>query len=222
MDFNQPVITLRPVVEVPTWSGRVIPWPVEPLAPRSWMTVHADCTDTQIGLFVAALASPIDVAPSGGRAEFVDALLAEEVLVIGGGLRARDTSTGTEVVPGCCSGLDDWREWTGVLVGRSPWWGHDPSPEVEVVGDDVRCRQEGGPSRARWDVSFPRRELPSLLMGVQQDLVGFLGALGAWARRSGLGRRADTLVEAVDRELATTTPLDLDIAAAEPGLVHEP
>ncbi|WP_156313234.1 hypothetical protein [Micromonospora sp. HK10] len=42
------------------------------------------------------------------------------------------------VTPGCCAGLEDWREWTSVLDGGQPWLGHDPGPEVEVRGALIR------------------------------------------------------------------------------------
>ncbi|WP_223874834.1 hypothetical protein [Salinispora oceanensis] len=84
--LNDVVITMQAVVEVPMFdSGAAPPWPVEPLAPGSWLVLNADCADERVGLFVAALADRIDVAPPGGRNEVVDALLAEELLIFAGG-----------------------------------------------------------------------------------------------------------------------------------------
>jgi hypothetical protein len=79
----------------------------------------------------------------------VDALLAEEFLTAAGGLQVRDSTVGTVVTPGCCAGLEDWHDWAQVLTGDSPWLGHDPGPEVEFVGDDLRVWQDGGPNRYR-------------------------------------------------------------------------
>ncbi|WP_416905558.1 hypothetical protein [Micromonospora echinospora] len=211
------VITMQAVIEVPMFhSGSAPPWPVEPLAPGSWLVLDADCTDERTGLFVAALASQIDVAPPGGRDEVVDALLAEELLIAVGGLQVGDTEIGTNVVPGCCSGLEDWRDWTQALAGGSPWLGHDPGPEVEVLGEVLRVWQDGGPNRhgGRWagcHVDIPRRALPELLLRVQRDLVGFLDALAGWAARSGLGQRGSALVKAVDQNFAITTTPDLPV-----------
>jgi hypothetical protein len=209
------VITMQMVVEVPAFdAGSPPPWPVESMAPGSWLVLNAGCTNERVGLFVAALADRIDVRPPDGRDEVVDALLAEELLIIAGGLQVCDPNVGMAVVPGCCAGLEDWRDWAQVLTGDSPWLGHDPSPEVEVVGDDLRVWQDGGPNRhhGRWagvHVDVPRRALPALLMGVQRDLVGFLAALTAWAERIGLGRRGTALVEAIDKNFAITARLDL-------------
>ncbi len=213
--LNDVMITMRAVIEVPMFDSRAaLPWPVEPLAPGSWLVLNADCADRQIGLFVAASANRIDVASPGGRYEVVDALLAEELLIVAGGVQVGDTRTGTTVVPGCCSGLADWREWAQLFTGGSPWLGHDPGPEVEVVGDDLRVWQDGSSNRHRGHWADRRVDLPSgalapLLMRVQRDLVGFLDALAEWAARAGLGQRGTALVKAVDQSLAITAPLDL-------------
>ncbi len=211
------VITMRAVIEVPAFdAGPPHPWPVAPMATGSWLVLDAGCTDEQVGLFVAALADRIDVPPPGGLDEVVDALLAEELLIIGGGLQVADTSTAMAVVPGCCAGLEDWRDWTQAITGGSPWLGHDPGPEVEVLDDVFRVWQDGGPNRhrGRWagrHVDIPRGALPELLMRTRQDLVGFLAALTAWAERAGLGRRGVSLAEAIDRDFTITAPLDVAI-----------
>jgi len=148
--LNDVVIMMQAVIEVPAFdAGSARPWPVAAMASGSWLTLNADRTDEQVGLFVAALASRIDVRPPGGRDEVVDALLAEELLIAAGGLQVGDATAGVAVVPGCCAGLEDWRDWVQVLTGESPWLGHDPGPEVEVVGDDLRVWQDGGPNRHR-------------------------------------------------------------------------
>ncbi|KOX03283.1 hypothetical protein ADK66_29130 [Micromonospora sp. NRRL B-16802] len=92
--------------------------------------------------------------------------------------------------------------------------GHDPASEVEVVGDDLRVWQDGGPNRhhGRWagvHIDLPHRALPGLLAGAQRDLVGFLDALSGWAARVGLEQRGTALVDAVDRNFAITAPLDV-------------
>ncbi|MCX5070327.1 hypothetical protein OOJ91_31210 [Micromonospora lupini] len=209
------MITVEAVIRVPTVAGASSPpWPVEGLAPGTWLALNAGCADGRVGLFVAALAARIDFQPPGGRDEVVNALLAEELLIVAGGLQVRDSATGTVVTPGCCAGLEDWRDWTQVSTVDSPWLGHDPGPEVEVVGDDLRVWQDGGPNRhrGRWagiHVDLPHTALPGLLRGVQRDLVGFLDALDGWATRVGLGQRRSVLVEAIDKNFAVTAPLDV-------------
>jgi hypothetical protein len=213
--LNAVVIRLEAGIEVPAvvyLSPQ--PWPVEALAPDSWLVLDGDCADDRVGLFVAALAARIEVQPPGGRDEVVNALLAEESLIAAGGLRVRDSTSGTVVTPGCCAGLADWRDWTQVLTGGSPWLGHDPGPEVSVVGDELRVWQDGGPSlyRGRWaglHIDLPHRALPELLRSAQRDLIGFLHALTGWAKRVGLQQRGTALVEAIDENFVITAPLDV-------------
>lgn len=212
--LNDRVIMMEAVIQVPMLDEGSAPWPVAAVAPGSWLVLNAGCIAEQVGLFVAALAARIDVAYPGGRDEVADALLAEEMLIVPGGLRLSDTSAGTVVVPGCCCCLEDWREWIRVLTDGSPWLGHDPGPEVEVIGEALRVWQDGGPDRerGRWAeqrVDLPRRALPQLLLGVQQELVGFLGVLAEWAGQAGLGQRGAALEKSVDRNFAIAAPLEL-------------
>lgn len=105
------------------------------------------CTPEEVELFLVAPAAHIDVEPPGGRDEMVDALLREDLLSVAGRLRLDDTDTGVSVLPGCCAGLEDWREWTSIVHGGTPWLRHVPGPEVEARGDLLRVWQRGGPAR---------------------------------------------------------------------------
>lgn len=209
--FGVVVIEMKAVVEVPG-SDAGWPWPVASVPAGAWLALDAGCTPEEVGLFVATLAHPLDVEPAAGREEVVATLLAEECLVVPGGLRLLDTHTGTAVVPGCCSGLEDWREWTQVLTGGSVWLGHDPGPEVEVVAGELHVWQDGA-SKGRHDrrpeLVVPLVVLPDLLRTVQQDLSGFLTLLAAWTTRIGSGASGSALVEAVDRDFAVTAPWEL-------------
>ncbi|MCW3818261.1 hypothetical protein ONA91_27805 [Micromonospora sp. DR5-3] len=201
------MITLRAVVEVPAFDETPA-WPVGAPTAGAWLALHAGGTPEEAGLFVATLADGLDMDPAGGRAEAVDAVLREDRLVVAGGLHLTDTATGVTVLPGCCAGLEDWREWTLALAGGSPWLGHDPSPEIEALDDRLRVWQDAARHTGAY-VDLSRVRLAELLVGVQRDLTGFLARLDDWARSSGLGSRAGSLVAAVDRSLAVTAPLDL-------------
>ena len=123
------------------------------------------------------------------------------MLFIQGGLVATDTDTGVVVVPGCCAGLESWREWWWIVEdGSQPELGHDPTPVIEPVGDLLRVWQDEDVRDAHVDI--PRAALPGLLSDVERDLKAFLGPLRAWAVDAGVGDRADALVAAVDHGLA--------------------
>lgn len=218
------VVEMQAVIEVAAFDAESPrPWPIAPLPPGAWMALNAGCTDEEVGLFVATLAHQLDVTPPAGRDEVVATLLAEKFLIVAGGLRLLDTATGTAVEPGCCDGLEDWREWVQVLTGGSPWLGHNPSPEIELTGSDMRVWQDGRPDghhgqQAAIKVVAPRFMRPDLLRNVQRDLGGFLAALEAWTTRIGLGETGPALVEAVDRSFTITAPLGLltDLSSCKP------
>ncbi|MGW5667706.1 hypothetical protein [Micromonospora sp. NPDC003776] len=202
------VITLRPVVEVPA-DDPTRTWPAPASRTQRWLTLHAGCPPEEVELFLAAVAAHIDVAPPAGRDEVVDGLLREESLLVAGGLRMDDSDTGASVSPGCCAGLEEWREWTSALDGGAPWLGHDPGPQVEAQGDLLRVWQHGGPQRHGPYVELSRPHLAQLLTRAQADLSGFLARLDAWAHEAGLGARGADLVAAIDRDFGITAPLRL-------------
>ncbi|SBT41388.1 hypothetical protein [Micromonospora auratinigra] len=189
------MITLRPVVELP---GR---------RPDRWLTLHGACPPEEVEAFVEALVAYLDVEAPAGPRDAVAALLREEMLIVAGGLRLHDSATGATVSPGCCAGLEDWRQWADVLTGGAPWLGHDPWPEITPHGDLLRVWQHGGAERRGPYVDLTRAELARLLLGAQADLVGFLGRLDRWAYD--VGATAAALVAAVDRDFAVTAPLAL-------------
>ncbi|XVU20989.1 hypothetical protein ACQPZJ_27385 [Actinoplanes sp. CA-054009] len=203
------MITAKAVFEVEPLDASTAPaWPVAADGPWSWVALDAHCTDEQVGLFVAVLASRIEVPLSDGAAQAAEALVAEEVLLINGGLRLHDSATATIVVPGCCAGLENWRDWADVLSGDPIWLGHAPEPQIEMIGENLRLWQDG---RHRDDsagshIDIPRAALPTMLLDVQNDLLGFLKALTGWADRVGLGQRALSLVEAIDESFKITSP----------------
>ncbi|MDX8054259.1 hypothetical protein SK571_33225 [Lentzea sp. BCCO 10_0798] len=50
-----------------------------------------------------------------------------------GGTEVRDTGAGVRVGPGCCAGLESWRERARLLDGEVPWLGHSPTSGVEFA-----------------------------------------------------------------------------------------
>ncbi|MFR9775086.1 hypothetical protein ACL02O_03385 [Micromonospora sp. MS34] len=202
------MLTLRPVVEL-SEPAATRTWPARTPPPGGWLTLHAGCPPEEVEAFLANLAANVEVEPPGSRDQVVDALLGEDPLLAAGGLRLEDSATGASLSPGCCAGLEDWREWTSALDGGAPWLGHDPRPEIEMRGELLRAWQHGGPRRHGPYVDLTRAGLAELLASAQADLVGFLDRLDHWARDSGLGARGAALVAAVDRDFEITTPLTL-------------
>ncbi|MEV2193808.1 hypothetical protein AB0I02_22905 [Streptomyces phaeochromogenes] len=87
-------------------------------------------------------------------------------------------------VPGCCDGLEDWRDWQrfvddGGLLG----FGHDPvSPIAECFGDTVRLTVNADQSDSPV-IELSVTDLRHLLVGAERDLVDFLALAADWAYR---------------------------------------
>ncbi|WP_434445202.1 hypothetical protein [Lentzea sp. E54] len=129
-------------------------------------------------------------------------LLERELIIMSGGLAVRDTETGVRIGPGCCFGLEDWRDWGGLLDGEVPWLGHSPTPGVEVAAGVVTLRQDeeraGGPT-----CQIAIAELPGHLECVRQDLIGFVELVRKWAPH-GIG---EELAARFDQDFRIGEPL---------------
>ncbi|MGK5521613.1 hypothetical protein ACSNN9_19985 [Micromonospora sp. URMC 107] len=200
----QPVLEVGPLDPLPSW-------PVADVGP--WLALSGALTAAEVGAAVARIAAynhlddrtvwPGDDDPLTAVLPVAAAGPEPGALVVPGGLRLTDPGTGARVDPGCCSDLNDWREWYRIPAGASPDLGHDPDPWVE--------RRPGGTLRVWADeqggswVDVPVDELTRLVDGVQVDLTGFLRALRSWAEDV-VPAGADALVASLDRHLRVSGP----------------
>ncbi|PZG18520.1 hypothetical protein C1J01_14810 [Nonomuraea aridisoli] len=181
-------------------------WPIAEPPDDRILALSGGLTPAEVGTAMAVI-----VAYAGFPAEPVadlhltlDRHLVEaECLIAPGGVRVTDTVTGARILPGCCCGLESWREWADVLHGESPWLGHGPDTDLEHTGEAVRLRQE--PSH---QVELPLADLPGLLSDVHAGLRGFLELVGAWAGET-CPRAAGRLVAVLDESFHVTGSLDL-------------
>ncbi|MFF8503906.1 hypothetical protein ACF07L_25100 [Streptomyces anulatus] len=95
-------------------------------------------------------------------------------------MRISDTATGATLLPGCCNGLDERRDWLEVVDGTG-WtsFGHDPSPLAERDGEVVRLTVDAEHDNSPV-MEGPVTDLRRLLAGAEQDLIG-----PGWKRRVG-------------------------------------
>lgn len=84
-------------------------------------------------------------------------------------------STGVIFLPGCCDGLEDWRDWHQLIDGGSTlWFGHNPvSPVAERFGDTVRLTVDAEQSDSPV-IDMSVTELHRLLADAERDLADFL------------------------------------------------
>ena len=111
-------------------------------------------------------------------------LEALQTLVLPGGLQVR--SDNKVISPGCCCGLETWRDWLRFLkTGAYPWLGHDPSPSVEKVGGLIRVWSDKKSRRTDkkvkvFYIDFEQSKFEEELSKVQQDLKEFLTRIEVW------------------------------------------
>lgn len=114
----QPVLEMYQPKEFTLWS---VAWP----KPFGYLPLSGMLDPVEVGTAVMRIAEVNDVDPEDDRpprpadplGAFLHGLLTMEQLFAPGGLRITDTETGTTLVPGCCSGIEDSREWFTVIDG---------------------------------------------------------------------------------------------------------
>ncbi|MFI8292157.1 hypothetical protein ACIGBL_23755 [Streptomyces sp. NPDC085614] len=208
------MIVMQPVLEVSATAGFDL-WPVARIEAYGHMPLSGALAPDEVGLAVMRVAAcnDVDPAPDEDRpprpgdplASFLHGLLTLEQPFAAGGLRVTDTAGGATLLPGCCTGLEDWREWYDVLDGGGAgWFGHDPSPGAELRGETVRLTvdadRDGSPV-----ILLAADELRTLLAGVERDLLAFHTAADAWASRY-LPDQAPLVRAALARALALPVP----------------
>lgn len=193
---------MRPVLETLSVDGFAL-WPVAEAGSYDVLALSGRLTPDEVGAAVMRLADYNGVAAGPGRpadplGSFLHGLLTADLPQSPGGMRVVDRSTGTAFLPGCCNGLEEWRDWYRVLDGDGyASFGHDPDAYAERHGGTVRLTPDtsrsGGPV-----IEVPAGALRRLLAGAERDLAAFLRLAGDWAARR-LPGRAAPVVAAVAR-----------------------
>ncbi len=210
------MVTFEPIVEAPL-AGPASLWPVADVPADGWLRLSADTSGHEIGLVVRQLVLYNQLGDGETAADLLARLARAELLIAPGGLRVRDSSSGVVVAPGCCAGLEQWREWERALEdGYSPWLGHDPDPWVEQRGAVIRVWSDGGLATPREAseayVDVAASELPRALERARLDLLGFLEVLERWAAGQA-PTDARLLAESFDRHFRVSAPLGTPAAS---------
>ncbi|MET8217854.1 hypothetical protein [Streptomyces hirsutus] len=224
------MIVLQPVLEVSAPSGFAL-WPVAGIEPYDFLPLSGALAPVEVGTAVMSIAAHNDVAPAADDhpsrpadplAAFLHGLLTMEDLVASGGLRVTDTASGITLLPGCCNGLEERRDWFDVLDGDG-WasFGHDPSPLAERHGDAVRLTVDADRDDSP-AIELTTGELRRLLTGAERDLTEFLRLAAAWTARH-LPSHAARVSSALARALLLPAPDSSRAQAVRPGPpTHEP
>ncbi|MFD8320318.1 hypothetical protein [Kitasatospora purpeofusca] len=166
-------------------------WPVAEVDP--YLTLHGRLTPAEVGTAVMRIVAFNDLDPEPRERprrpprprepldSFLHGLLTFESVHAAGGLRVTDDATGTTSLPGCCTGIGEWRDWFDVLDGGGATvFGHEPVAQVERTDDTVRllvdAELDDGPV-----IELPAAEARRLLAGVERDLTAFHTLAAGWA-----------------------------------------
>lgn len=140
---------MQPVLEMNTPDGFAL-WPVAETERFGFLSLSGGLSPAEIGTALMRIAACNDVDPADDGdlpprpaeplSGFLHGLLNLDNLYAAGGLRITDISTSITFSPGCCDGLEDWRDWYQVLDGSGIiGYGHDPLPSLaERIGDTIR------------------------------------------------------------------------------------
>ncbi|GAA3183151.1 MULTISPECIES: hypothetical protein [Streptomyces] len=207
------MLIVNAVLETPDTVGFSF-WPVADLPPYQFMALSNGMSPLEVGSALAVLAdynsrTGDDDRPSLDAGEAIRRLLATDKVIAPGGLRVHDTRTNLTVQPGCCCGLEDWREWLGVADGETLWLGHDPSPRLEHADEVVQLWPDSVGAQetpSGQPIEIVVGDLPGILHTVQEGLQGFLSLAKQWATRH-VPNLAENLVARIDEDLAISAPL---------------
>jgi hypothetical protein len=102
-----------------------------------------------------------------------------------GGFRVTDNATDTVFIePGCCNGLETWRDWLEVLDGSGrAYFGHDPSSVAERVNATVRLTLDAHGTDGSPVIELSVDQVRRLVASAQRDVRDFLSLTGTWAEQ---------------------------------------
>lgn len=174
------MLQLVPVVEVLGFNSR--PGWLAAMDDRRWIELGPEAPPDDVARIVAIIVAYSHDLPD--TAQEAARLIAEGGCTAApGGLIAR--ADGSELVPGCCCGLEGWRDWYAIRPsGQSPWLGHDPGPYIECRAAEALLWPDEPDTPRKHPmtpivVSYP--EFDAALAEADARLTGFLDRLEEWA-----------------------------------------
>ena len=174
-------LVARAIVESRSKLEQRYPWPHR-LGDLGAIALDATLDELAVGTVMAVICDYNGFEPGAPLRALVD----DEQLVVGGGVELR---RGDEILitPGCCCGLETWREWNRFAEGgAAPWGGHTPILIGEQLPDgrlSIGARHDGPDADIEPILETTADELRAALRDTEADLAGFLGVLQGWASR---------------------------------------
>ncbi len=204
---------MQPVLESYPPDGFAL-WPVAETKSFTYLPLSGELAPAEVGTAVMRIAGCNDIdpehddrppRPADPLGSFLHGLLTFDNLFAAGGMRVMDSSTGITFLPGCCNGLEDWRDWREVVDGSGrAFFGHDPDPFAERLADTVRLTVDAEQSDSPV-IELSVTELRHLLDGAEHDLTNFLAIAADWVSQH-LPDHFTPVTAALARVLALPAP----------------
>lgn len=185
-------MVMQPVLEISAADDFAL-WPVAERKSCGYLVLNGKLTPAEVGTAVKRIADCNDFEPEEEHGPcptdplgiFLHGLLTMPDLFAAGGFRVADNATDTVFVePGCCNGLEAWRDWLEVLDNTGcAHFGHDPSSMAERVNDVVRLTLDAHGADGSPVIELSVDQVRRLVAGAQQDLQDFLSLAGTWAEQ---------------------------------------
>lgn len=148
-----------------------------------YIRIYSGISDEEIGsvMLSACLLSSEDTIKETAS-ETLKAFVSDEGFVLEGGLFFKENDE-IKVGPGCCCGLEDWREWFNVPSGKVDMWtGHDPQSLIEINDGVIKIWNDREEKVENQSIEFTVEEMIEHLDKVEKDLNNFLFRLGQWVK----------------------------------------
>ncbi|MQT02383.1 hypothetical protein [Streptomyces jumonjinensis] len=187
-------------------------WPTAAPGADRLLVLSGQMSPLEVGTAMAVLTScgqgdsddPAPDTEAGIRR--IQSLLSVDLAIAPGGILLLDTATGGVIAPGCCFGLESWRDWLSLMNGEELWLGHGTVAHVERQRTLARVWPDTDPP-AKAPIELPLAELPDLLQTAHDKLNGFLALAEQWASRYAPAL-APALITKLDEDLNIGAPLE--------------
>ncbi|MFD8566671.1 hypothetical protein [Streptomyces sp. NPDC059639] len=207
------VIVMQPVLEIVAADDFAL-WPVSEHESYGYLVLDGELTPAEVGTAVMRIADSNNFTseeehgpcPTDPLGAFLHGLLTMPDLIAAGGFRVADIGTDAVFVePGCCNGLETWRDWLEVLDGTGcSYFGHDPSSAAERIGDTVRLTLDAHVKDGSPVIELRVDQVRTLVTGAEADLRNFHSLAETWAEK-----HLPTHAVAVTAALARALDLEL-------------
>lgn len=212
--IGSPILVDMVIVEVVLETDEAVgftAWPIAEPSSDRFLALSGQMPPAEVGTAMAVILSynrlSVEPVTDLTGAQLEQHLAEAEALIAPGGLRFRDTTTNAQVAPGCCFGLENWRDWLDVMRGQELWLGHSPAPRLEHDGQFIRLSPDDRDDSPSLTIEINVNEIPGLLTSAQQQLSGFLNLAQQWTSRT-TPQLTVPLIAALDEHLKINEALN--------------